>query len=222
MLCWPLTPERPPDVTAERPSLRTAVAAWRSRSRSDLSGAVFAAVVQGLAPAIEAGVPSPIAVATAASIAARGVQDTALAAELEQLESTARAGTALAATWASIAQRYPDAGLEPVARAWSLSDRIGCGLNEALNTATDAMREQEDHRRRVAAATAGARATMTLLTGLPIAGVGICAVIGMNPVRLYAGGPGCIALVLGLLLLWAGRRIIREMIARSCAPGRLG
>lgn len=83
------------------------------------------------------------------------------------------------------------------------------------------MREQEDHLRRVSAATAGPRATMQLLTLLPLAGVAVCAVIGVNPTRLYSGAAGLSALGLGAILLWGGRRIIRAMISRSCRPGAL-
>ncbi|MBO1753745.1 type II secretion system F family protein [Allobranchiibius sp. CTAmp26] len=221
VLCWPLRHPRP-DISSSTASLRQAAVHRLHRGRAqDPVSAVFATLVQGIAPAVEAGVPPPVAVATAAAVAARTVEIPDLAAELAGLSAVARTGSPLAATWAGLASRHPDAGLEPVARAWSLSDRIGCGLSDALSTAVASMREQEDHRRRVAAATAGPRATMQLLTLLPVAGVGISAFIGVDPVRLYTGTPGLISLVFGLVLLWAGRRMIRSMIARSCAPGPL-
>lgn len=218
VLCWPLRHPRP-HISSPSVSLRRAAVGRFRRGRvQDPVTAVLTTLVQGIAPAVEAGVPPPVAVATAASVAARTVESPAVAAELEDLSAVARTGAPLAATWAALASQHPEAGLEPVARAWSLSDRIGCGLSDALGTAVASMREQEDHRRRVAAATAGPRATMQLLTLLPVAGVGISAFIGVNPVRLYAGTPGLVALVLGLALLMAGRRMIRSMIARSCAP----
>ena len=141
--------------------------------------------------------------------------------ELTQLAGSARTGEPLAPLWSMLATRYPQAGLEPVARAWALSDRVGCGLSAALNSAVESMREQEEHRRRVSAATAGPRATMQLLTLLPVAGVAVCAVIGVNPVRLYSGPGGLAALAAGLVLLWCGRAAITRMIARSCRPGVL-
>ncbi|MBO1766130.1 type II secretion system F family protein [Allobranchiibius sp. GilTou38] len=221
VLCWPLRHPRP-DLPARTARFRrVAIGRLRRGRAQDPVRAVLTTLVEGIAPAVEAGVPPPVAVATAASVAARTVEMPELAAELADLSSLARSGAPLAQAWADLAARHPGAGLEAVARAWSLSDRIGCGLSEALSTAVTSMREQEDHRRRVAAATAGPRATMQLLTLLPIAGIAISAFIGVNPVRLYAGTPGLVALLLGVLLLWAGRRMIRAMIARSCAPGPL-
>ena len=221
VLCWPLHHQRPQASSPSLLSPRAFVGRFRRGRDQNPLGSVFTTLVQGIAPAVEAGVPPPVAVATAASVAARTAESPQMAVELADLGAVATTGAPLAATWAALAARHPDAGLEPVARAWALSDRVGCGLSDALSTAVATMREQEDHRRRVAAATAGPRATMQLLTLLPVAGIGISAFIGVDPIRLYTGRPGLIALLLGLALLWAGRRMIRTMIARSCAPGAL-
>lgn len=220
VLCWPLRVQRP--LAAIRSVTKPGRLTHRFRRRGVApSHAVFTTLVQGIAPAIEAGVPPAVAVAAAASVAARTVDDLQLSANLLRLAASARTGEPLAPVWSRLATSYPQAALQPVARAWALSDRVGCGLSDALSTAVESMREQEEHRCRVNAATAGPRATMQLLTLLPIAGVAVCGVIGMNPIQLYAGPAGLAALAIGLVLLWCGRTVITRMIARSCRPGVL-
>lgn len=196
--------------------------ALRARRRAgDLSSEVFLALLRGIAPAVHAGVPPPVAVAACASVAARATQDESLRGDLAALEHAARSGAPLGPCWTQLAIRYPQAGLGPVARAWSLSDRVGCGVGAAVTAAVRMTAQQADHRRQITAATAGARATMQVLTLLPVLGIGICALVGVNPVQLYSSGIGRIALCLGLLLLWTGRRVIAAMIRRACAPRAL-
>lgn len=219
--CWPLPGGRPPRSRATAPPLRRAWSVLARRREADPSSEVFVALLRGIAPAVHAGVPPPIAVAAAASVAARATGDVQLRSDLAQLEGAARSGAPLGPCWLGLALRYPHAGLGPVARAWSLSDRVGCGLSEAVGAAVRMATEQADHRRQIASATAGPRATMQVLTLLPILGVGISTVVGVNPLQLYSSGVGRTALGLGLLLLWVGRRIIAGMIRRSCAPGAL-
>lgn len=222
LLWWPMRVQRPVAGTQSGRTVGQFIRRVRRRRASAVpSQATFTTLVQSIAPAVEAGVPPVVAVAAAASVAARTAEDAALSADLAGLAVSAGRGEPLAPVWSTLATRYPAASLEPVARAWALSDRVGCGLSDALSAAVDSMREQEEHRRRVSAATAGPRATMQLLTLLPIAGIAICAVIGVNPIRLYSGPAGLGALGLGLALLWCGRLIITRMIARSCRPGAL-
>lgn len=220
LCCWPLSTPRPPRSrpTTMLQRLRLIPALRRA---ADPSSDVFVSLLRGIAPAVRAGVPPPIAVATAASVAARATSDEQLRTDLGHLENAARSGAPLGPCWTDFAIRYPHVGLGPVARAWSLSDRVGCGLSEAVGAAVRMAVEQTDHHRQIAAATAGPRATMQVLTLLPVLGVGISALVGVNPVQLYSSGVGRIALGFGLLLLWVGRRIIARMISRSCAAGAL-
>lgn len=219
--CWPLPEGRPSRSGATVLRLRLAWSALSRRGESDPNNEVFVALLRGIAPAVHAGVPPPIAVAAAASVAARATTRVQLRSDLAELEDAARSGAPLGPCWTGLALRYPHAGLGPVARAWSLSDRVGCGLSEAVGAAARMSTEEADHRRQIAAATAGPRATMQLLTLLPVLGVGISTVVGVNPLQLYSSGVGRTAMGLGLLLLWMGRRIIAGMIRRSCAPGAL-
>uniref|UniRef100_UPI003B8491F6 hypothetical protein n=1 Tax=Segeticoccus rhizosphaerae TaxID=1104777 RepID=UPI003B8491F6 len=77
--------------------------------------------------------------------------------------------------------------------------------------------------RRVEAASAGARATMNLLTVLPVGGAAVAAMLGISPIALYTQSPlalGC--LVLGLALLMVGRLMVRRMVRRSLRAGAAG
>ncbi len=225
--CWPLSvgrPDRPAAGSTRRMSLREALRMVARRLRGSAAGdesEVFETLLAGISPAIQAGVPPLVAVSTAASVALRTTSEPQLRAQLLRLHGAAVGGAPLADTWAQLAARYPQAGLGPVARAWSLSDRVGCGLSEAVAAAVRLMSQGQDQRRRIAAATAGPRASMQVLTLLPLLGVGISMVVGIDPIQLYSDGVGRVSLGLGLLLTWLGRRLVAAMIRRSCAPEAL-
>lgn len=78
LVCWPLRAYRPqlPQASADRSG--QLIARLRRRQGSEPSRAAFATLVQSIAPALAAGVPSAVAVATAASVAARNVSDDTL------------------------------------------------------------------------------------------------------------------------------------------------
>src|SRR5690606_21478163 len=96
-----------------------------------------------------------------------------------------------AAALGRVARVRGDEHLGRVARAWALSERTGAGLAEAVEAAARSGRQAVDHTRRVRAATAGARASVTLLTLLPVGGTGV-----------------------GLLLVLAGRLVVARMVTR--------
>nr|WP_246241856.1 type II secretion system F family protein [Flexivirga aerilata] len=178
-------------------------------------------MLEGIGPAIAAGVAPSTAVATSALLSAAAIDDGRLRDDLRRLAREAAAGAELAPVWAQLHQAHGLPALASVARAWALSEQLGCGVAESLATASAMMREQVDRDRRVDVVTAGPRATMQLLTLLPLAGVGIAALIGVSPWRLYAGTLGAVVLVCGALLILGGRRLVRRMIRRACAPAEI-
>ncbi|GGB26633.1 hypothetical protein GCM10011492_16110 [Flexivirga endophytica] len=218
VLCWP---GRPGPVVRRRwslPSLRPRSYGHKAKT-ADLDA--LTTMVEGIAPAIAAGVTPATAVATSALLTASTVSDAALRDDLQSLARQAAAGAELAPLWAGLRTRNDLAALGEVARAWALSEQLGCAIGDALSAATAMMREQLDLERRIAAATAGPRATMQLLTLLPVLGVGIAMVIGVPPWRLYAGPLGGTVLVLGAGFVGAGRWLTRWMIRRATAPAVL-
>ncbi|HWC24831.1 MAG TPA: type II secretion system F family protein [Flexivirga sp.] len=215
VLCWPGRPGPLPSRLEGRRSIR-----WRPRGRTTQSADLDAltTMVEGIAPAIAAGVTPATAVATSALLTSATVSAPALREDLRLLARQSAAGAELAPLWAGLQARHGVSALGEVARAWALSEQLGCAIGDALAAATAMMREQLDLERRIAGATAGPRATMQLLTVLPVLGIGIAMVIGVPPWRLYAGPLGLTVLVLGGGFVLAGRLLTRRMIRRASAP----
>ncbi|MFX1759814.1 MULTISPECIES: type II secretion system F family protein [Rhodococcus] len=92
-----------------------------------------------------------------------------------------------------------------VADAWSVSDRHGLALAELLGAARVDLAARMRIRARTEAGLAGARATASVLAGLPVLGVGLGQLMGASPLTiLLAGGLGGIMLVVGTVLVCAG------------------
>lgn len=92
-----------------------------------------------------------------------------------------------------------------VADAWAVSDRHGLALAELLGAARVDLAARMRIRARTEAGLAGARATATVLAGLPVLGVGLGQLMGAAPLGiLLAGGLGGVMLVVGTALVCAG------------------
>lgn len=215
VLCWPMRSGPAIQRGQRQRSIR-----WRRLGRrthnADLDA--LTTMVEGIAPAIAAGVTPATAVATSALLTSATVSTPALRDDLQLLARQSAVGAQLAPLWAGLQQRHGVAALGEVARAWALSEQLGCAIGDALGAATKMMREQLDLERRIAGATAGPRATMQLLTLLPVIGIGVAMVIGVPPWRLYAGRLGLSVLLLGGIFVVAGRLLTRRMIRRASAP----
>ena len=97
-------------------------------------------------------------------------------------------------------------GLDIVEQAWRLSELTGAPLADAVDTAAGVIRQDEHLHRATELALAGPRATMRLLSGLPLAGPAVAAIFGVSPAGLYAGSPLAVgSCALGLALLAVGR-----------------
>ncbi|QOV99209.1 type II secretion system F family protein [Rhodococcus pyridinivorans] len=92
-----------------------------------------------------------------------------------------------------------------VADAWAVSDRHGLALAELLGAARIDLAARMRIRARTEAGLAGARATATVLAGLPVLGVGLGQLMGAAPLGiLLAGGLGGVMLVVGTALVCVG------------------
>ena len=92
-----------------------------------------------------------------------------------------------------------------VADAWSVSDRHGLALAELLGAARADLAARIRIRARTEAGLAGARATASVLAGLPALGVGLGQLMGAAPLGiLLAGGLGGVMLVVGTVLVCVG------------------
>jgi len=106
--------------------------------------------------------------------------------------------------------------------ACRLTHEIGAPLAEVLDQCAAGLTEVADARDARQIALAGPRATARLLTWLPVAGAGLGAVIGANPVAVFLdGGWGSAALLSGVACLIAGRRW-SAMLVRAAQHGTTG
>ena len=95
--------------------------------------------------------------------------------------------------------------LARLADAWTVSDRHGLALAELLAAARTDLSARMRIRARTDAGLAGARATATVLAGLPLLGVGLGQLMGAAPVAiLLSGGLGGMLLVGGTVLACVG------------------
>ncbi|MEN0138076.1 MAG: type II secretion system F family protein [Rhodococcus sp. (in: high G+C Gram-positive bacteria)] len=92
-----------------------------------------------------------------------------------------------------------------IADIWAVADAHGLALAELLEAARTDLVGRSRFRQRTEASLAGARATATVLAGLPLLGVGLGQMMGASPLTvLFGGGVGGILLLLGAGLVCAG------------------
>ncbi|WP_131103483.1 type II secretion system F family protein [Ornithinimicrobium sufpigmenti] len=173
-------------------------------------------VLDGLAAALEAGLPVPQAVTLAVTQVDRGSdrQDDAHAGEWDELARAAREGQALGQAWHRLARRTGSPTLHSVARAWRVATLTGAPLAGAIRVSAHASRERRRLERAVQVTTAGARATVTVLTLLPLAGVGLAAVLGVSPASLYSHPVALTGAGAGVALIIIGQAWSRRLVGR--------
>lgn len=122
--------------------------------------------------------------------------------------------------WADLARHTGDPDVALVAQAWELSTRLGARLVDALVVAADALRAGAQLRQRQAVLLTGPRATVRLLTVLPLAGPVVAAALGLDPVSVYLGDPlAPVVLGVGGLLMLAGWGWSRALLRRAVRDG---
>ena len=183
------------------------------RSAARQADAVHTAVLDllaGLAAELRAGREPRVALATSCGSAP---------VLLAPVAAAARSPVTDPAAALDLVAREPGAGaLADLAVTWRVVADTGAGLAGPVDRLASTARAEAAVRREVAAQLAGPRATAALLAGLPLAGVGLGAVLGADPVGFLAGTPpgrGC--LLAGVLLVAAGTTWT-EAIARRAGP----
>lgn len=108
-----------------------------------------------------------------------------------------------------------------LAVACELAERAGAPVADVLRRFAAAVRADAVAAADRDAALAGPRATATLLSWLPLGGVGLGLLVGADPVATLLGtGPGRLCLVAGAALWIAGRRWTAFLIGRAARVGR--
>ncbi len=147
---------------------------------------------------------------TAAAAVATGHSAVAL----QAAGSAARLGGDVpAALAANAAASAVPAFLLGLAACWRVCNATGSGIASAVDRLEQALRAEQEQRRAVDAELAGPRASAGLLAVLPVAGIGLAAGLGADPVQMLLHTPLGLAVLaagLGLDLLglwWTGRLV---------------
>ena len=202
---------------------------WRlRRDREHLLDGVLV-LLDSMAPALTMGLPPTRALALAAEATSSGALATGPSpgrrrggSELDRLTGSLTAaagrGDALATVWSDWARLTRAPEIAFVASAWALSERHGAPLAVAVERAAAGLREARARQRKVRVAVAGPRATVTVLTVLPLTGPAFGLACGIDPASLYLGSRiGSVSAVLGVALIVVGRLWCRRMIRKAVA-----
>jgi len=121
--------------------------------------------------------------------------------------------------WREAARSAGSAELLLLAQAWSLTEDLGVPLAQAVRTTAALLEARIAQEQRVVGAVAGAKATVKVLTVLPIAGPLLGLVLGIGPGELYSGSSLTqSSLAVGLCLAGIGRWWVSRMV-RAVARG---
>ena len=212
VLLWP-TRRRGAGRAHDPEPQRAGRTGWRARRRAKDVMAVedpLADLLGLVAAPLRAGVPATTSLAAGAA----AVQDSSLLAPLvEELVAAGAAGEPVSETWLRHAAQLDSGALRFVGRAWSLSERTGAPLADALQTSEEVLRARLRSRERLASAAAGPRASMAVLALLPLSGPVVGLACGIGPRQLYLGTTWSTAsLVVGVVLAafgwWWSRAIL--------------
>jgi len=103
--------------------------------------------------------------------------------------------------------------------AWTLAERVGAAASTVTASAAASIRERHGAADRTAVVVAGPRASMVLLSALPLAGPAVAALVGMPPARLYDSGASRVLAATGVLLTVLGWWWARTLLRRAGRPG---
>ena len=168
-------------------------------------------VVDTVAAALEGGLPVSRAVGLALERARPTPREGGP--EWAVVARAAREGEPLGPAWDRVARRAGTPTLGAVARSWQVASRSGAPLAEALRVSAHTARERRRLENAVDTASAGARATATVLSCLPLAGVALASVLGVPPTVLYATPAAWACLASGATLLLLGQVLVRRLVA---------
>jgi tight adherence protein B len=200
---------------------RSVFTSARERVRRCLPGRPTAGVtaqdmlglLEAVAPALEAGMAPVSALRIAADARSGSGHLDPLAALASDIASAAAEGATLGPLWDKAAESTGSAELLLLAQAWSLTEDMGVPLAKAVRTTAGLLEARIAHERRLAGALAGAKATVNVLSVLPIGGPLLALVLGIGPGELYGGSRLTQAsLVLGLCLAGIGRWWVHRMV----------
>ena len=98
---------------------------------------------------------------------------------------------------------------------WTVSERSGAPAADMILRYAAAQRSALDADRERRIAMAGPRATVRVLSWLPLIGVGLGLLIGVQPAQLFSGLPGRLSVGGGIALYLLGRWWMKRMMLRA-------
>lgn len=218
-----------PADTGELPALP-----WWARFSRDTAAeaAEWVALLRRLAALLQAGRSPAAAFEGAGSAGHRGPRtgtgrhiellctSVAAATRLGLSVSTALAGVPAPELGHRPLERRAVAGTAELALCWEVSERTGAPLAALLEGLADALEAELDAEAARGTALAGPRSTVRILTWLPVLGIGLGMLMGVDPLRTLLTTPwGLAALVAGAVLTGLGRVWTRTLIGRAEAVG---
>lgn len=205
--------------------------AWRQRlsrrgSRRDGFEEALLGVLDALEPALIAGLTPARALRLAAppegsggGSSPRGGDSGDVRTMVDDAVRAAEAGGSIGRVWQRWADESDSRTLGFVASAWLLSERTGAPLAEAVARAAARTRAELSRRRRVTAAVAGPRATVNVLSALPLVGPLFGLASGLDPAEVYLSSPlVVVSVAVGFVLLLVGRWWCRRLAESVLEP----
>jgi tight adherence protein B len=156
---------------------------WRSARARDECRAATVEVTFALAGELQAGRTSDQALAAVAAVG--GPLQSVLAAAV----SAVSLGSDAPAELARAAETPGAERLRYVAAAWAVASSTGGRVAVVLERLSQSMDDDDELRRELDAAMAGPRATMVMLGGLPLLGLGLGQAVGAHPVSMLLHRP---------------------------------
>ena len=105
--------------------------------------------------------------------------------------------------------------LTGMAAVWTVSERSGAPAADMILRYAAAQRDALDASRERRIAMAGPRATVRVLSWLPLIGMGLGLLIGVRPLALLTGLPGQLSIGGGIVLYALGRWWMMRMMTRA-------
>ncbi|WP_147915887.1 hypothetical protein [Ruania zhangjianzhongii] len=104
--------------------------------------------------------------------------------------------------------------------AVAVADRLGTPVADVLECCAQGLAEAEEGAGQRRTAMAAPRATARLLAWLPLAGLGLGVLLGVDPIAVFAdGGSGTASLLLGLAMMALGRKWSAALVRRAEQAG---
>lgn len=141
---------------------------------------------------------------------------------VRRIASAVGTGIRPAEALARVAGGRADAGTRALAAMWMVAESAGAALAPALRGTAGALRDRAETAREVEAALSGPRATARLMAWLPVVGLVMAVVLGIDVLGTLVGSPAGWALAgVGGVLFVVGRSWTRRLVRRASTAGPL-